>query len=91
MEHDYYRPGGFHYLKGGLDAAGKVVAWGNHFVTYGDNEHFPRRRRSTRASFRPTFVPNFAIHVSAMPLALKTGALRRADGQLAVLRVAIVH
>jgi isoquinoline 1-oxidoreductase beta subunit len=76
MEHDYYRPGGFHFLKGAVDGSGKVVAWRNHFVTYGDDEHFASAAAINPNEFPADFVPNFAIEVSAMPLALKTGALR---------------
>ncbi len=76
MQHDYYRPGGFHFLKGAVDDKGKVVAWRNHFVTYGDKEHFSSSAGISPNEFPSDFVENFTIHVSAMPLALKTGALR---------------
>ena len=37
MRHDFYRPAGWHFLKGGVNAAGEVVGWHDHFVTLGEN------------------------------------------------------
>lgn len=34
LQHDQFRAGGFHFLKGGLDDKGKLIAWHNHFVTF---------------------------------------------------------
>jgi isoquinoline 1-oxidoreductase beta subunit len=36
LRHDHYRPGGFHFLRAGLDTQGRVSAWHNHFVTFGN-------------------------------------------------------
>jgi isoquinoline 1-oxidoreductase beta subunit len=76
MTHDYYRPGGFHFLKASLDSSGKVDAWSNHFVSYGEGEKFSASAAIQPTEFPSGFVPNFAMHSSVMPLRLKTGALR---------------
>ena len=34
MQHDFYRVGGFHSFKGGVDKNGKLVAWQDHFITF---------------------------------------------------------
>jgi isoquinoline 1-oxidoreductase beta subunit len=46
LRHDHFRPGGFHFLKGGVDAAGKITAWRNHTVLFAGGlsaDEFPSR------------------------------------------------
>jgi isoquinoline 1-oxidoreductase beta subunit len=83
MRHDFYRPGGFHFLKGGVDAAGRIVAWRGHFVSYGPMNPpanapntFAQSSNIPATEFPSGFVPNFAIECSLMPLGVPTGALR---------------
>lgn len=66
LHHDFYRQAGYFFLKGGVDANGKISAWRNHFVM--DN---------VRASeFPARFIPNYSLETSALPHGIPTGALR---------------
>jgi len=76
MQHDYYRSGGFQYLKAAVDGAGKVVGWHNHFVGYGEGETFAHSGQVDGNEFPSRFVPNFLMQATVMPLGIKTGALR---------------
>jgi isoquinoline 1-oxidoreductase beta subunit len=83
MRHDFYRPGGFHFLKGGVDASGKITAWRGHFVSYGPMNPpanapntFSQSANIPATEFPSGFVPNFAIEATLMPLGVPTGALR---------------
>ena len=76
VQHDYYRGGGFQYLKAAVDQSGKVVAWHDHFVGYGEGNNFANDAGFNPIQFPAIFIPDYAVEASVMALALKTGALR---------------
>jgi isoquinoline 1-oxidoreductase beta subunit len=76
MQHDQYRPGGFHKFTGGVDANGKLVAFRNHFATFGLGERFASSADIGPGEYPARFVPNLRMDVSVMPLGVPTGALR---------------
>ncbi len=76
IQHDFYRPAGFHYLKGGVSRDGKLVAWRDHFVTFGDNGRYAASANIAPTEFPSRFIPNFDLGASMIPLGVPTGALR---------------
>ena len=76
LRHDFYRPAGFHYLTGGIDATGNLVAWKDHFVSFGEGDTFVQAGEMSGAEFPARFVPNCSVESSVMPLGVPTGRLR---------------
>ena len=80
MQHGFYRPAGFHFLKAGLDANGALTAWRNHFVSFGTGTRPVFDAGMSGNEFPTRFVKHVATGMSLMPLAMPTGPLRAPQG-----------
>jgi isoquinoline 1-oxidoreductase beta subunit len=75
-QHDHYRPGGFHFLKGAVDNSGTLVAWKNHYITYGEGEKFQQAANMRGTEFPGGFVPSMSVGTTLMPSGIPTSWLR---------------
>ncbi len=75
--HDFYRPGGFHQLKGAVDKDGRLDAWQEHFITYTTDGKTEVSGGNYSANLPyTTKAPNVRRATSMMPLLTPTGPWR---------------
>ncbi len=76
LQHDMYRPAGFHHFSAGVDAQGKLVTLRDHFVTFGVGDKFNDSATFSPNEFPARFLPNIELAMSSMPFAQPTGPMR---------------
>ncbi|HWX78613.1 MAG TPA: molybdopterin cofactor-binding domain-containing protein [Steroidobacteraceae bacterium] len=76
VQHDFYRPAGFHFFKAGLDSAGKLQAFKDHFVSFGQDGKAASSADMGANEFPAKFVANLELGMTLMPLGVPTGPLR---------------
>jgi isoquinoline 1-oxidoreductase beta subunit len=76
LQHDFYRPAGFHFFRAAIGADGRVSAFHDHFVTFGDGAQYARSAGLSAIEFPARFVRNCVLETSTMPLGVPTGPLR---------------
>lgn len=76
MQHDFYRPAGFHFLKAGLDANGEVTAFRDHFVTFKRGTRIADSAMMDANEFPALCVPNLEYGQSMLAFNVPTGPMR---------------
>jgi isoquinoline 1-oxidoreductase beta subunit len=75
--HDFFRAGGYHFLKGAVDKSGKLTAVQNHLVSFSvDGTRPVSGGGRSNNSFPTDMAPNTRYAVSLMPLQIPCGPWR---------------
>ncbi len=80
IQHDAYRPAGFHYFKAGIDASGRPIAFRDHFVTFGRNGRVASSAELPPEHFPAGFIPSLEYVQSLIQLNVPTGPMRNPGG-----------
>ncbi|MEP7246657.1 MAG: molybdopterin cofactor-binding domain-containing protein, partial [Gammaproteobacteria bacterium] len=77
MRHDKYRAGGFHYLEGGLDANGRLIAFRNHSISFSaDGKEAVAGGEVSATDFPAGLVQHAEIGQTLIPLKIPCGPMR---------------
>jgi isoquinoline 1-oxidoreductase beta subunit len=77
MAHDFYRPGGFHQMKGALDAKGKLIGWSDHFMTVSSDGKNPAASANIEVDAFPVSVlKNYQVGQTMLEAYTPTGPWR---------------
>ena len=76
FRHDFYRAGGFHQLKAGVDAKGKLVAWSNHNISFSSDGKEPVTGAMRPNEFPALLLQNAENGQTLLPLMIPCGAWR---------------
>ncbi|HUO22380.1 MAG TPA: molybdopterin cofactor-binding domain-containing protein [Caulobacteraceae bacterium] len=78
IKHDFYRPGGFHFMQAGLDAEGRLHAFKNRYIAFGDPDKKTFVASANMPGTEPParMVDHLTHEVSFIPLGAPTGAMR---------------
>jgi isoquinoline 1-oxidoreductase subunit beta len=76
LQHEFYRPGGFHYFKAGLDAQGQLIAFTDHYIGYANGARASNSADLSATEFPAKYVKNLELATSTMQLGVPTGPMR---------------
>ena len=76
MQHEFYRPAGFHFYKAGLDSNGKVISFSDHFVTVGRDGKPADSATMDANEFPAQLVANLEYGQSVIESGIPTGPMR---------------
>ena len=76
MRHDFYRPAGTHFFKGGVDADGNLIGLSDHFVTFSQDGGVANSADMGPAEFPARMVEHLEFGASMIPLRAPTGPMR---------------
>jgi isoquinoline 1-oxidoreductase beta subunit len=76
MRRDYFRPGGWHDFEAGVDANGRLIAFTDHFVTFGTGSRAARAADLNSSMLPAGLVEHLRYGRSMIPTVVTTGPLR---------------